>query len=114
MAPGRRGMVVLVTAIGLAACAEAEKPVTGEPPAVHKIVLQIAEDGSIRIKGGEGAVVDKECSLDPKAENACPIYDKDARVHVERIEPVILMKYQVNPVCYLVGQYSHARLICYP
>lgn len=113
--PGRRGVVALVAAIGLAACAEAEKPAPDkEPPVVREITLQIAEDGSIHVKGGEGAIVDRECSLDPKAKDACPIYDKGERVHVERIEPLIVMKYQVNPVCYLVGQYSLARLICYP
>jgi len=113
-----KGLAVLVVALGLNACAMAEKPKdpTGKDPkqVVKEIKLLIAEDGSITVKGGAGATVDRECSLDPDAKDACPIYEKGKRIQVERIEPVILMKYQVNPGCYLVGAYSYARLICYP
>lgn len=110
-----RGIAVLVAILGLNACAMAQKPVEKPvKPAVKEITLLIADDGSISVKGSKGAIVDEACSLDPDAKDACPIYQKDKRIQVERIEPIILMKYQVNPVCYLIGQYSLARLICYP
>jgi hypothetical protein len=112
---GCKGAVVLAALLGLNACAIAEKaPEKPVEPRAKEITLVIADDGSISVKGSKGAIVEQACSLDPEAKDACPIYDKDKRVHVERIEPLVLMKYQVNPVCYLIGQYSQAILICYP
>lgn len=107
--------MAFVTAFGLAACSEAEKSATSTEESAREITLLLNADGTISVKGAPGAVIDRQCSLDPKSEKRCPFYDDDSKIHIQNINNILLMQYRVNPLCYLIGQNTGAaQLICYP
>jgi hypothetical protein len=106
-------LALMVSAPAVAAAGKVDNDDKPAPRGERRIVLVISEDGSVEVEAAPGALSDTKCSLDARSAERCPMFN-DSRIQMKSIESILIMQYQVNPLCYLVGSGSFARLICYP